>query len=302
MDESRDFFDLEGAQGIDFTADQFGNVRRGESLPELPAGRQPLALPAGNRPLALTGKQPLMLSEGKIPNWDYYQPTRFQSTPDGKIIDMEQGSFPLAKVEGVDYTPNTALNGRQRIAQDVDQTIPRSDIGDPQYIASLEKSYNQMVADEVALLKEGTGSKPTQGGLAFDVEGNVINRYGRTSNNAEWYQNFWKKNGRKPNAGELRDIAIRNLLEGDQFTGRGANDEFNAILSELSRGQELPVEWHGLQKSIRDIGDTPELQGLLGDMKGRPKASRTYGLNKNLDRLTELENQARQRMKDQWAY
>lgn len=261
-------------------------------------GAKPKSLPAG--------QEIPMLPEGYTPNWEYgSKPTRFQSTPDGKILDLEQGSFPLAKIEGADYTANTGLKGRQRIAQDIDQTIPRSDIGDPQYIASLEQRYNEMVADEVANVKNTSKLGVEQPGLGFSDEGEVVNRWGRMSNNPQWYRDIFASNatessplGKEPRSGQYRDQAIKNLIEGNADTGEPASEEFHALLSELARGQKLPDEWHGLQKSIRQAGDSPELQGLISEMKSAQKQAEPYGLNKNIDRLTELENQARQRMQD----
>ena len=73
--------------------------------------------------------------------------------------------------------------------------------------------------------KSSMGNKPNQGSLIRDLEGEVINRQGRTSNNELWYQEFanetkvwddvnkkWKY--RKPTVQELKDIAEKQLIEG----------------------------------------------------------------------------------------
>ena len=177
---------------------------------------------------------------------------RFQATPDGKIMDIKEGSFPLAKIEGADYSANTGLQNRQRIAQDVDQPIPRSDIGDPAYLAEVQGKYNDLVKAEVDRLK----------GQVQGVEKYMPGESGpllRSSLNAKWYRDFYAKNGRPPHEGEYRDMAISNLAKGveDDFEGAIApNNEFLSALSELSRGQKLPEEWHGLQQSIRDLEST----------------------------------------------
>ena len=317
VEEVDDFFDLEGAQGIDFTADQFGNVRRGESLPELPAGRQLLALPEGNRPLALTGKQPLMLPEGKIPNWEYWKD---RSTPTGNPPIELGPNFHVDQYGNIRTSPETPLalpagKGEAFVKNTDDAFVPRSDIGDPQYLASLEQRYNKMVADEVKNLKDNSKLGVEQPGLGFSDEGEVVNRWGRMSNNPEWYRKIFAENateasplGKEPRSGQYRDQALKNLIEGNAETGEPASEEFHAILSELARGQKLPEEWHGLQNSIRELenaqktdvamADPDGITPLLSDMKAAQKQVEPYGLNKNLDRLTELENQARQRMKD----
>lgn len=249
----------------------------------------------GQKPKALLGaKEPLALPESKIPNWELYNAPRFQGTSDGKMIDSLEGQFPLTKVDGVNYSANTGLKGKQRIFTDADPSIPRSDIGDPAYLASQEKRYNKIIGEEVTRMKDELGGVVKY--MPDEMNGPLM----RASLNPQWYRDFWKKNARAPREGEFRDMAIKHLTEGVE-TNEGAfpaNDEFLGILSELSRGQKLPEEWHGLQKSMRDMGDTPELKGLTSDMKAEQAKVEPYGLTKDIDRLTEMENQARKNMAD----
>ena len=77
-------------------------------------------------------------------------------------------------------------------------------------------------------------------------------------------------------------MAINNLIEGNKYTGEPASEEFLAILSELSRGQKLPEEWHGLQNSLRQIGNDPALAELSVEMRSAQKEIEPFGLNKNL--------------------
>lgn len=169
----------------------------------------------------------------------------------------------------------------------------RSDIGDPAYLNSLEKQYNNMIDAEVANMKSELGG----------VE-SIPGRNIRVSANPSWYQEFWQKHLRAPREGEYRDLAIKNLIEGNPETGEPANEEFLSVLSELSRGQKLPEEWHGLQKSIRDTAAMrePELEPLVKEMQAEQTKVEPYGLTRDLSRLDEVENQARTGMADRAGF
>lgn len=227
-------------------------------------------------------RKPLALQEGvtpepqsNIPNWEYWKPPRMQadeqlalpsssgerlSLPEG--VNWERGTgFPKDDYWFVDQygvtrnepgTPLALAEGRtgqgSRFIRQDEGAVPRSDIGDPEYLAGLEKQYSDMINAEVANMKSELGG----------VE-SIPGRNIRVSANPAWYREFWQKHLRAPREGEYRDMAIRNLMEGNPETGEPANNEFLGILSELSRGQKLPEEWHGLQKSIRQLeGDTGE--------------------------------------------
>ncbi|MGQ0454917.1 hypothetical protein ACT4UM_25970, partial [Bacillus sp. SS-TM] len=57
------------------------------------------------------------------------------------------------------------------------------------------------------------------GGIIRDELGDVVDRYGRISNNPSWYQEFYKANGRKPNNTELRELAESHVRNGYQENG-----------------------------------------------------------------------------------
>ena len=147
--------------------------------------------------------------------------------------------------------------------------VPRSDIGDPVYLSNLEKQYNDMIKNEVALLKDEiqgvTKYRPVEDGPLL-----------RASENPQWYREFWAKNGRAPREGEYRNMAINNLIEGNKYTGEP--EEF-WLFCPIVR-TEVAREWHGLQNSWQ-IGNDPALAELLlkcGPLKG----NRTIWLNKTL--------------------
>ena len=313
----------------DFTGTPYGGVYRGGPRAELPgaperlalpAGKDYLALPAGEkltylprrgevvnfdlptpyetltalerqRPRALTpGEQPPMLPEGYYPNWEFGNRPEADFAVDYGGGTMAKGvDYPPARIPGVDYGGDISLRNKQRVLVDIDKPIPRSDIGDPAYLAGLEKQYGDFVAEEVARMKDELG------GVV-----NVPERNMRVSQNPAWYRNFWQKHLRAPREGEWRDLAIKNLMEGNPETGEPANEEFLAILSELSRGQKLPEEWHGLQKTIRDTSavEEPELKPLIADMQAEQAKVEPYGLTRDMSRLNEAENAYRGKMND----
>jgi len=249
-----------------------------------------LANRAKNQQLALPGEQPLALTEGKTPNWEYgtgeinpeYQLQQL-ARQQKQAVTTEQGQL------GKGARPNV--------------TVQPS--ADPAYLNKIEGKYNQLINDEVARMKDELGGVVKY--MPDEQNGPLL----RASLNAKWYQDFWHNNGRSPREGEYRDMAIKNLIEGTDSELSGtlpASEEFNQILSELSRGQKLPNEWHGLQKTINEVAATDTagqgegLKSLANDMLAEQKRIEPYGLTKNLDRLTEIENKARQGMKDYMDY
>lgn len=260
---------------------------------EMPTPYETFKALEGQRPKALTGKpEPLALPEGYYPNWQegtgYPIKDRWFVDPYGNVRDVPGMAKELPEGKGDLFSRN--------ISND-EAFVPRSDIGDPAYLSGLEKRYNELIGKEVARMKGELG-----GVLNYmpDQNGPLM----RASMNPKWYRDFWQTNERAPRTGEYRNIAVNNLIKGAE-TNDGmmpANEEFLSILSELSRGQKLPEEWHGLQKSISEMGNNPELQGLKQDMLAEQAKVEPYGLNKDVNRLTEIEGAARKQMTDKMDY
>ncbi|MED2910544.1 4'-phosphopantetheinyl transferase, partial [Bacillus thuringiensis] len=81
------------------------------------------------------------------------------------------------------------------------------------------KEYNDAVNEQYKYLKNSSGKGVEPGGIIRDELGDVVNRYGRISNNPSWYQEFYKANGRKPNNTELRELAESHVRNGYQENG-----------------------------------------------------------------------------------
>ena len=282
----------------DFTATPYG-VYRGGPRAELPGAPEQLALPPGEQRLALPGGAQKALPPGQDFAFSEGYPVEGYWFVDPYGVARGEPGMPLALPEG------KTGQGSRFVRQDEGQ-IPRSDIGDPEYLAGLEKQYNDLVNAEVAGMKNELGGVETIGQNPYEMQpGMFLNDgYKRVSLNPSWYRDFWQKNSRAPREGELRDLAIKNLMEGNPETGEPANAEFLAIMSELSRGQKLPEEWHGLQRGIRDTTamQEPELDPLIAEMKAEQAKVEPYGLERDLSRLDEIENRARQNMKDIMNY
>lgn len=78
------------------------------------------------------------------------------------------------------------------------------------------KSYEEAYLAHLEYLKEYVRSPKgvTQGYLVYDQFGEVVHRVGRISNNAHWYQEFYKKHKRKPNLKDLEKIAKDHIQNG----------------------------------------------------------------------------------------
>lgn len=250
------------------------------------------------KPKALSAGQEIKaLPEGYYPNWEkgtgFPKKDHWFVDPQGRINDVPFEV--LALPEG---TGKTLVRVRNMTKDEL--PVPRTDIGDPAYLGKLSEDYNKLISEEVKRLKGEIGGvikyRPNDDGPLF-----------RVSQNPEWYREFWTEFNRAPNSGEYRNIAIANLLKGNKYTGEPASEEFNKIVSELSRGQKLPEEWHALQSSIRQISNDPvyssgtesqikEMQSLLREMKTEQKKVEPYGLEKNISRLDEIEDTYRRKM------
>ncbi|UYX53362.1 4'-phosphopantetheinyl transferase [Bacillus thuringiensis] len=81
------------------------------------------------------------------------------------------------------------------------------------------KEYDNAINEQYNYLKTSSGKGVEPGGIIRDELGDVVDRYGRISNNPSWYQEFYKANGRKPNNTELRELAEDHVRNGYQENG-----------------------------------------------------------------------------------
>ena len=95
----------------------------------------------------------------------------------------------------------------------------------------LKGQYDELLNDEIKYLQESSKQGVQQGGIVRDTEGGVVNRFGRQSNNPQWYRDFFAEKGRAPNKNELAQIAIKNLIKGSGEVPK--NDFFIELKNKL---------------------------------------------------------------------
>lgn len=82
-------------------------------------------------------------------------------------------------------------------------------------VSAMQKQVDDIYNAELNYLKTSGGKGVSPGGLMRDeIYGDVIGRFGRQSNNPEWYREFFRQYGRKPTQKELRELAEKRLTEG----------------------------------------------------------------------------------------
>lgn len=82
------------------------------------------------------------------------------------------------------------------------------------------------------------------GGLATDQFGDVVNRWGRISNNEPWYQDLYSKLGRKPNKSELKQLALEEARKDPSYI---KNEQDIVELSKYATAQPSKIELPKLQ-------------------------------------------------------
>jgi hypothetical protein len=108
--------------------------------------------------------------------------------------------------------------------------------------------YNQVLTihDDLISAEMDRIARERQG-VEFVPSQNEPERKLRVSKNPAWYREFYKKHGRRPNKGELRDMAIERLTKGYESEEIGSippNDDFleaQRILGELDRQRKPKV-------------------------------------------------------------
>lgn len=124
----------------------------------------------------------------------------------------------------------------------------------------LKGQYDELLNDEIKYLQESSKQGVQQGGIVRDTEGGVVNRFGRQSNNPQWYRDFFAEKGRAPNKKELAQIAIQNLIKGSGEVPK--NDFFIELKNKLDNIDGIKNATVFQTKSA----NTPEVQ-YAGNIK-----------------------------------
>jgi hypothetical protein len=110
--------------------------------------------------------------------------------------------------------PSAAVARRAQNFDDASRELA----GINEQLSSMESRYQQAISDQYDYLKSSLSSRGgvQQGGLIRDTAGDVTGRFGRVSENPQWYQDFYRENGRVPTDKQLRELAKRHVDEGFQ--------------------------------------------------------------------------------------
>lgn len=84
------------------------------------------------------------------------------------------------------------------------------------YIESLEQERQRMIDEEVRLMQDNRGGKGVDIGYTTDDRGNINGRWAQ-SNNPQWYQDAYKRLGRKPTRADLPFLAEDRLHAVEEF-------------------------------------------------------------------------------------
>jgi hypothetical protein len=119
-----------------------------------------------------------------------FAPTEYRM-PDGRIIKRDEADNLLKQTSGRLKDLQTKLDESMR-------------------------EFNEAVEQQYQYLKSSLNNRKgvQQGGLIRDELGNVIDRYGRISENPGWYQEFYQVNKRPPTDKDLRELAEKHVREG----------------------------------------------------------------------------------------
>ena len=180
-------------------------------------------------------------------------------------------------IDGVKNSPSPANHPTSRLVQETG-TGQIANKGD-EFAANYKrgenyiKQYQKAMDDQFEYLKRSMQDRGgvDQGNLIKNpLTGEVINRYGRVSNNPKWYQDYFAEHGKKPSEAELRKLAKKQVREGYRDDmGQippWKPDDFNAIDDEIKNIRELIPQADAATKSeLRKVIVT--LEQSRGDLK-----------------------------------
>lgn len=165
----------------------------------------------------LTGKRVQIVEDGNINKmlWETgmtgSEPKQFFNSERYKLIGKtpsKQSPNPLKRPKITDPTMKEIVSWPENYTKNLLNTL---------------KEERQGILDEMTYYVRNAGGKGVEpGGIAFDEYGDFVTRWGRISNNEGWYQEFFKKHGRKPKKSEAREIA-------EDLLNKGFNGEVSHI-------------------------------------------------------------------------
>ncbi|CAI6073836.1 LPD38 domain-containing protein [Cohnella sp. JJ-181] len=120
-----------------------------------------------------------------------------------------------------------------------------------EHAAAVDQQYQYLKQS----LKDRGGVQ--QGGLVTDpTTGEVTGRYGRTSNNPQWYRDFYASTGRAPTDKDLRSLAVKQVNEGF------ADDAVDVPPWKPSQIEDIDSEIASIRGMLDSVTDPAEREAL----------------------------------------
>ncbi|OHR74013.1 hypothetical protein HMPREF3291_05350 [Bacillus sp. HMSC76G11] len=127
-----------------------------------------------------------------------------------------------------------------------------------------KNEFDEAVENQFQYLKESLNNRKgvQQGNVIRDELGDVVSKYGRISENPQWYSEFYNQNGKVPNNQELRALAEKHVREGfsDEFgdvpawkPSEPTTPEVENINSQIDELETMAYQNPGEESAIRPL-------------------------------------------------
>jgi hypothetical protein len=129
---------------------------------------------------------------------------------------------------------NIAMNDEEKY---LSKAIKEAGITTDDFITETQTAIKQIEDNHLAYLRNTGGQGVEKGGIYRDDMGKVKGAFGKSSNNPEWYREFYALNKRKPTVAEMKEITLEHLTKGfgDKFDNIPANDEYIRLRQDLEK-------------------------------------------------------------------
>ena len=179
---------------------------------------------------------------------------KFNVSRGDRELLANKGDSLLNNISKVETAPTGQFERRLSSVQQEMQKFNHPIESATERIKSFKQEFDEAVQRQYEYLKNSTGKGVQKGGVIKDQEGYVTGRYGRTSNNPQWYRDFFRVNGRRPNNSELKQLAEQHVIN-------GFSDEFGDIPAFIPRQiQEIDNQ---LDEISTILVENPEQQAIL---------------------------------------
>jgi hypothetical protein len=148
----------------------------------------------------------------------------------------------------------------------LDNVIKRSGTNIDELIGEAEKKVKDLEEQQFQYLKGNKAKGVQSANIIRDDTGTVTGRFGKVSNNDQWYRDFYAENKRPPTNSEMREMAKKQLREGfgTNTMDIPANEEYMQAVKDLEsyrniKGVNTPSQSTPLSITKKGIQPTPQL-------------------------------------------